>query len=26
VVSLIVVVALASIFRHGFKILLPGAG
>ena len=25
-VSLIVVVALASIFRHGFKILLPGAG
>lgn len=26
VVSLIAVVALASIFRHGFKILLPGAG
>jgi hypothetical protein len=26
VVSLIIVVALASIFRHGFKILLPGAG
>ena len=26
VVSLIVVVALASIFRHGFEILLPGAG
>ena len=25
-VSLIAVVALASIFRHGFKILLPGAG
>ena len=25
-VSLIIVVALASIFRHGFKILLPGAG